>query len=74
MTALKLLQSGAQLEVVIGLEIHAQIKTKLKLFSKAAFESSAPPNSQVAYFDAAIPGSMPVKEYLYSCLILNASN
>lgn len=45
---------------VVGLEIHAQISSKTKLFSAAAskFESSV--NSQVALFDAAIPGTLPV--------------
>jgi aspartyl-tRNA(Asn)/glutamyl-tRNA(Gln) amidotransferase subunit B len=47
-------------EVVIGLEIHAQIVSKAKLFSGAATEYGAPPNAQVSLVDAAMPGMLPV--------------
>ena len=47
-------------EVVIGLEVHAQIVTKSKLFSGAATEFGAEPNSQVSLVDAAMPGMLPV--------------
>ena len=47
-------------EVVIGLEIHAQIISKAKLFSGAATEFGAPPNAQVSLVDAAMPGMLPV--------------
>jgi aspartyl-tRNA(Asn)/glutamyl-tRNA(Gln) amidotransferase subunit B len=47
-------------EVVIGLEVHAQITTKAKLFSGAATEFGAAPNSQVSLVDAAMPGMLPV--------------
>ena len=47
-------------EVVIGLEIHAQISSKAKLFSGAATEFGAAPNSQVSLVDAAMPGMLPV--------------
>jgi aspartyl-tRNA(Asn)/glutamyl-tRNA(Gln) amidotransferase subunit B len=47
-------------EVVIGLEVHAQIATKSKLFSGAATEFGAEPNSQVSLVDAAMPGMLPV--------------
>ena len=47
-------------ETVIGLEIHAQVTTKSKLFSSAANCFLAEPNSCVALFDAAIPGALPV--------------
>jgi len=47
-------------EVVIGLEIHAQIVSKAKLFSGAATEFGAPPNAQVSLVDAAMPGMLPV--------------
>ena len=47
-------------EVVIGLEVHAQITTKSKLFSGAATEFGAEPNSQVSLVDAAMPGMLPV--------------
>jgi aspartyl-tRNA(Asn)/glutamyl-tRNA(Gln) amidotransferase subunit B len=47
-------------EVVVGLEIHAQIISKAKLFSGAATEFGAPPNAQVSLVDAAMPGMLPV--------------
>src|SRR5205085_12565898 len=48
-------------EVVVGLEVHAQITaTKSKLFSGAATEFGAEPNSQVSLVDAAMPGMLPV--------------
>jgi aspartyl-tRNA(Asn)/glutamyl-tRNA(Gln) amidotransferase subunit B len=47
-------------EVVIGLEVHAQIVTKSKLFSGAATEFGAEPNAQVSLVDAAMPGMLPV--------------
>ena len=47
-------------EVVIGLEVHAQITTQAKLFSGAATQFGAEPNSQVSLVDAAMPGMLPV--------------
>jgi len=47
-------------EVVIGLEVHAQITSNAKLFSGAATEFGAEPNSQVSLIDAAMPGMLPV--------------
>jgi aspartyl-tRNA(Asn)/glutamyl-tRNA(Gln) amidotransferase subunit B len=47
-------------EVVIGLEVHAQISTAAKLFSGAATAFGAEPNSQVSLVDAAMPGMLPV--------------
>jgi aspartyl-tRNA(Asn)/glutamyl-tRNA(Gln) amidotransferase subunit B len=47
-------------EVVIGLEVHAQVVSQAKLFSGAATEFGAEPNSQVALVDAAFPGMLPV--------------
>ncbi|MEO6042132.1 MAG: Asp-tRNA(Asn)/Glu-tRNA(Gln) amidotransferase subunit GatB [Croceibacterium sp.] len=47
-------------EVVIGLEVHAQITSKAKLFSGAATAFGAEPNSQVSLVDAAMPGMLPV--------------
>ncbi|XP_006613194.1 glutamyl-tRNA(Gln) amidotransferase subunit B, mitochondrial isoform X2 [Apis dorsata] len=44
----------------IGLEIHAQILTKSKLFSGASTNFNCPINSSVSFFDCAIPGTMPV--------------
>ncbi|KAG4071605.1 hypothetical protein HA402_011759 [Bradysia odoriphaga] len=45
---------------VVGLEVHAQISSKTKLFSGAGVEFAAPPNTRVSAFDAAIPGTLPV--------------
>jgi aspartyl-tRNA(Asn)/glutamyl-tRNA(Gln) amidotransferase subunit B len=47
-------------EVVIGLEVHAQVVSQSKLFSGAATEYGAPPNSQVSFVDAGFPGMLPV--------------
>jgi aspartyl-tRNA(Asn)/glutamyl-tRNA(Gln) amidotransferase subunit B len=47
-------------EVVIGLEIHAQLATKSKIFSGAATAYGAPPNSQASLVDLAYPGVLPV--------------
>src|ERR687893_812817 len=47
-------------EVVIGLEVHAQVTSKAKLFSGAATEFGAEPNSQVSLIDAAMPGMLPI--------------
>jgi len=47
-------------EMVIGLEVHAQIASKAKLFSGASTEFGAEPNSNVAFVDAAMPGMLPV--------------
>src|SRR5688572_8938304 len=47
-------------EVVIGLEVHAQVVSSAKLFSGASTEFGAEPNSQVSLIDAAMPGMLPV--------------
>lgn len=47
-------------EVVIGLEVHAQIAANTKLFSKSSTNFGASPNSQVSFFDAAMPGTLPI--------------
>jgi aspartyl-tRNA(Asn)/glutamyl-tRNA(Gln) amidotransferase subunit B len=46
-------------ETVIGLEVHAQVVSKAKLFSGAATEFGAEPNTQVSPVDAAFPGMLP---------------
>jgi aspartyl-tRNA(Asn)/glutamyl-tRNA(Gln) amidotransferase subunit B len=51
--------SGAW-EVVIGLEVHAQVVSEAKLFSGAATAFGAEPNTQVSTVDAAFPGMLPV--------------
>ncbi len=47
-------------ELVIGLEVHAQVASNAKLFSGASTEFGAEPNSNVAFVDAAMPGMLPV--------------
>ncbi|XP_047422915.1 glutamyl-tRNA(Gln) amidotransferase subunit B, mitochondrial isoform X1 [Sciurus carolinensis] len=47
-------------EAVVGLEIHAQISSNSKLFSGSQVCFSAPPNSLVSFFDASLPGTLPV--------------
>jgi aspartyl-tRNA(Asn)/glutamyl-tRNA(Gln) amidotransferase subunit B len=47
-------------ELVIGMEVHAQIATKAKLFSGASTQFGAEPNSNVAFVDAGMPGMLPV--------------
>jgi aspartyl-tRNA(Asn)/glutamyl-tRNA(Gln) amidotransferase subunit B len=47
-------------EIVIGLEVHAQVASKSKLFSGAAVGFGAGPNEQVSLVDAAMPGMLPV--------------
>src|SRR5215470_14340936 len=47
-------------EMVIGLEVHAQVIANSKLFSGAATQFGAEPNSQVSLVDAAMPGMLPV--------------
>ncbi len=47
-------------EVVIGLEVHAQVTSESKLFSGAATAFGAEPNSQVSFVDAGFPGMLPV--------------
>ncbi|MFL1874225.1 Asp-tRNA(Asn)/Glu-tRNA(Gln) amidotransferase subunit GatB [Hansschlegelia beijingensis] len=47
-------------ELVIGLEIHAQVTSEAKLFSGSSTAFGAPPNSHVSLVDAAMPGMLPV--------------
>ncbi|SVD83998.1 uncharacterized protein METZ01_LOCUS436852, partial [marine metagenome] len=47
-------------ETVIGLEIHAQVKSNSKLFSSSSTKFGGSPNSQVSLVDAAMPGMLPV--------------
>lgn len=47
-------------ELVIGLEVHAQVISQSKLFSGAATAFGAEPNTQVSFVDAAMPGMLPV--------------
>jgi aspartyl-tRNA(Asn)/glutamyl-tRNA(Gln) amidotransferase subunit B len=57
----KLIKGGsADWEMVIGLEVHAQVTSRSKLFSGASTEFGGEPNSHVALVDAAMPGMLPV--------------
>ena len=47
-------------EIVIGLEVHAQVTTHSKLFSGASTQFGNEPNSNVAFVDAGMPGMLPV--------------
>lgn len=49
-----------QWEIVIGLEVHAQLSTQSKIFSGASTAYGAPPNSQACVIDLALPGVLPV--------------
>jgi aspartyl-tRNA(Asn)/glutamyl-tRNA(Gln) amidotransferase subunit B len=65
-------------ELVVGCEIHAQVASNSKLFSRAATEFGAAPNSQVSLIDAAMPGMLPsinaecVKQAVKTGLGINA--
>ncbi|KAM4595015.1 glutamyl-tRNA(Gln) amidotransferase subunit B, mitochondrial [Fundulus diaphanus] len=52
--------ASQQLVGVVGLEIHAQISSNTKLFSGSSVQFLAPPNSLVSFFDASLPGTLPV--------------
>ena len=47
-------------ETIIGLEVHAQVKSNSKLFSSSSTKFGSEPNSQVSLIDAAMPGMLPV--------------
>ncbi|MFI5020364.1 MAG: Asp-tRNA(Asn)/Glu-tRNA(Gln) amidotransferase subunit GatB [Alphaproteobacteria bacterium] len=47
-------------EIVVGIEVHAQVISNAKLFSGAATAFGAAPNTQVSFVDAAMPGMLPV--------------
>src|ERR1700747_2470139 len=47
-------------EVVVGMEVHAQVTSNAKLFSGASTAFGGPPNSHVSLVDAAMPGMLPV--------------
>ncbi len=53
-------RDGKSYEVVIGLEVHAQVTSKSKLFSSSSTKFGAEPNTQVSLVDAAFPGMLPV--------------
>ena len=47
-------------EVIVGMEVHAQVNSKAKLFSGASTEFGGEPNAHVSLVDAAMPGMLPV--------------
>ena len=53
-------KNGNNYEVVIGLEVHAQVLSNSKLFSNSATKFGSEPNTQVSLVDAAFPGMLPV--------------
>jgi len=53
-------REGKNYEVVIGLEVHAQVTSNSKLFSSSSTKFGAEPNTQVSLVDAAFPGMLPV--------------
>ena len=55
----QIVKGKGEWEVVIGLEVHAQINSQSKLFSRSKTEFGAKPNSQVSFIDAAMPGMLP---------------
>ncbi len=60
MTTYRIHGATGEWEVVIGLEVHAQVTSNAKLFSGASTAFGAEPNSQVSLVDAAMPGMLPV--------------
>lgn len=60
MSSYRIQGATGEWEVVIGLEVHAQITSKAKLFSGASATFGAEPNSNVSLVDAAMPGMLPV--------------
>ena len=53
-------KNNREYEVVIGLEVHAQVLSESKLFSNSPTKFGAEPNTQVSLVDAAFPGMLPV--------------
>src|SRR3954466_8294284 len=60
MTDYRIHGATGEWEVVIGLEVHAQVTSNSKLFSGASTQFGAEPNAQVSLIDAAMPGMLPV--------------
>ena len=53
-------RNGKKYEVIIGLEVHAQVLSESKLFSSSPTKFGSEPNTQVSLVDAAFPGMLPV--------------
>ncbi len=60
MTDYRITGATGEWEVVVGLEVHAQVTSNAKLFSGASTTFGAEPNTQVSLVDAAMPGMLPV--------------
>jgi aspartyl-tRNA(Asn)/glutamyl-tRNA(Gln) amidotransferase subunit B len=60
MNAYRIQGNTGEWEVVIGLEVHAQVTSHSKLFSGASAEYGGEPNTHVSLVDAAMPGMLPV--------------
>ncbi|HEX3944525.1 MAG TPA: Asp-tRNA(Asn)/Glu-tRNA(Gln) amidotransferase subunit GatB [Rhizomicrobium sp.] len=56
----RIIGATGEWEIVIGMEVHAQVLSSAKLFSGAATSFGAEPNSQVSFVDAGMPGMLPV--------------
>ncbi len=50
----------SQWEIIVGLEVHAQVTSQAKLFSGASAAYGGAPNAHVSLVDAAMPGMLPV--------------
>ncbi|GAA99288.1 uncharacterized protein L969DRAFT_385386 [Mixia osmundae IAM 14324] len=66
-------RTSSSWQPVIGLEIHAQLLSPVKLFSKAPHRSSDEPNTNIELFDVAIPGTLPVLQAAPVLLALRAA-
>ena len=55
-----ILRDDKEYEVIIGLEVHAQVLSESKLFSSSPTKFGSEPNTQVSLVDAAFPGMLPV--------------
>ena len=55
-------------EVIVGMEVHCQVVSNAKLFSGAATDFGAEPNSQVSLIDAAMPGMLPARGWPWGIL------
>ena len=60
-------------ETIIGVEVHAQLNTASKLFSRSATKFGETTNKQVSFFDAAMPGTLPIINRQAVVLALKAS-
>lgn len=56
-------KKGIEYEIVIGLEVHAQIKSELKLFSKSKTNWDSEPNTNISSLDIGLPGALPVLNF-----------